>query len=457
MAVLPPRTPPPLNDFFSAGLGVLKSIVTAGIFGIPILIRFIGIFPVLILLVAGGYLTFEAMHIMFTLAVRKGARTYGILAEMILGPRWGSVVRVSVGLNSWSLVFIYFILVRDTLPKVIEDRVDVSGIVWNIEGWVVLGFGLLVVLPLSLPRHVGAYRATAYYSLVYFSMLAAFVVVKLSEKGVGSGLPRDINYWDTNLTWFTAMAVLSYAFSAQQTLIPLVIDVGLKLPPAERETSMRNMFVVVILLVGMLYGGFGIMVYLTFLDATPHDAIDGYDRNDLFTDFVRVGLSIEAATSIPIMVLVARNVWFGQRGVNLEDSGEAEHGLVTAIIIATGAAAALVVPNLLTGIAFVGAILGSLILFVYPGLLMIQTWRELSIVHFPAWRRGRYGWPEYHEFSGTVDADAKDRADEDGPWAPKNKQAIAWALVVIGVVVGAISFAVELTNAIDKSILDRAG
>ena len=67
-----------------SGLGVLRTIIVAGIFGIPILCQLVGIGPLVLGVLGSGGMTVLSMYCLIVMAIDLDTRTFGELVARLI-------------------------------------------------------------------------------------------------------------------------------------------------------------------------------------------------------------------------------------------------------------------------------------------------------------------------------------------------------------------------------------
>ena len=172
--------------------------------------------------------------------------------------------------------------------------------------------GLLVVLPLSLPRNIGLLAYASFFSMATFSFFVAYIVI-LGVRELGKSDFKKLVLWDTSLfldNLGEIMPVMCYTFACQVQALDIYQSVASKLPPALKRRPAKSFFPVILggvslmMVLFTMTGFFGLCAFSSTL--VKSDATTQSQLNSPLGSIARAALGVAISCSMPLLVFPIR-------------------------------------------------------------------------------------------------------------------------------------------------------
>ena len=395
----------------SAAANLANSTIGAGLLALPIVLKYAGVIPgVLCILIMGGMADFS-LNLLTQLAstLPPGRQTYEDLGGILLGGRAGTkLVEIStLGIN-FGAITAYVIILGDMIVPVVRWVADVDdgeNPFWASRVFLTLLAATSCMLPLSLLRRITSLR---FASMLSLTMVVVFVVVVLFDASTKSpsshleGRHEDISWFRLSSDIFKGIPLITFAFACHTNLYPVLAEMpSLTGFSAAIHASTTTCAVLYILT--------AVAGYVSFLSETKGDLLVGYPDDSVLFNLVRMLFCVTMVLTYPLAGYPVRVAL--DRMLFPSASRELTRARLVGETVGywlASVALALAIPKVTVVFGLIGATASSFTSYIIPGAAYL---RSPHITHSLSKRVG------------------------------------AWALIVLGVVLGTTSTIVILIGA----------
>jgi amino acid permease len=179
---------------------------------------------------------------------------------------------------------------------------------------------------------------------------------------------NDVEVFRLSLDLFRAIPVMTVSFAAHYSGPKLFLELGSDLKKWNRVITYET------LSVGIFYALVSLAGYITFGSDIKGDLFDNYDSDDTLILWARLVLALSVTFTIPFSFLSVRrhtaNVIYG-----LDDDFNyplLRKVVITMLLLALCVLIGLVFPDVEIVISFKGSLLGTPVIYVFPGLFYLK-------------------------------------------------------------------------------------
>lgn len=372
--------------------------IGAGIVGLPYAIKEAGLLAGTIMIVVCAFLTDYSLRMVISIGKLANVNSYETLCEASFGRAGFLFVSLSMFFLSYGSMVAYLIIIKDTLPVLFGvDREDIDS-----KRVIMLVSSLLIILPLSMQRDMANLEKTSSLNVLINICLVALVVgfspVKESVDAQGGILQMIVDepFLDFS-TFFVGFGVCSFAFVCQDS--SFIIAGSMKTPSKQRWKRVTNAAMLTCCTLELTLGVAG---YLSYQSHTLGNVLNNMSTQHWSGVLCRAMLSTTMFFAYPMNLYVARHAFIVLffKG-NMAHAGDDSSVLMRRdrIIVLTCAIYILsLIPAMLmnsTGkvLAITGAIAGSSLAYVVPGLTFFAIRGDvfLELIH-KRWGRAHQLW-----------------------------------------------------------------
>ena len=294
------------------------------------------------------------------------------------------IVRIIVLLYNFGTLAVFGRVIADSIPPVIEDFLHLSGLWTKSYTW--LGFAGVIFFFLTCARKMEELKWTSLLGFITIFYVAVMVVVRYftnkSHKFVHDPKSEDVRWLGFGIGLFQCVASLGVAYGYHYNAPIFYSELKNKSP--------KRMMMTVALAYPLIISSYlavGILGYLTFGALVADgdaggDVVNNYPDDDIPINIGRLGLFLHFVFVYPILsVGVRRNLhniacrikaaWKGQPAPETTDDGPKNSilRLEAFLLVSTNVVVAYFVPGIGLVIQVIGALFGSLIVLVIPGIV----------------------------------------------------------------------------------------
>jgi amino acid permease len=386
-AAVPALAPAPVQDMtpFRAWLVLMNIIVGIGMLSIPYCFR-IGIVMNVIILVFLGCIAFFSFVMLIDSAMTAHLpMDYAKLMAISFTPKVEWVPNVVIfiiffGVGVLHLQYTYFLVVA-CLGEIQVSRELPS---WLFNRWMwIFGLTLLVDLPLTFIKTISKFSrvsiATCFLIFLYLVHSAVYLIVEVSNDAFDPN--HEIKWVTFDGKIITSLAIQAFAYHCHPTVGPTLI----RLQNPTRGRQYRTLAAVVGA-AGFAYLVGGLLPYLTLVNRITEPIVFMcYPTQQVFTIITKGLYAVFLLITTPLILFSARFCLVGL--VTTKDASELPSwvwlgiGVVMLLLAAVMAGA---VESLGVMFDFLGGMICSLILYIFPSLYYIRlckgesTWKTIA-------------------------------------------------------------------------------
>ncbi|KAJ7986175.1 hypothetical protein DPEC_G00348050 [Dallia pectoralis] len=317
--------------------------------------------------------------------------TYQEVVRASCGKVTGVICEVAIAVYTFGTCIAFFIVIGDQLDRLIAAMAHLpDGVVgghWYLDRkFTICVIGVLVILPLSIPKEIGFQKYASALSVIGTWYVTIVIVVKYiwPDKDVTPGyIPTSPSSWSAVLN---AMPTICFGFQCHVSSVPVFNTM--------RNSQIKSWGVVVT--VGMIiclfvYTGTGVCGFLSFGADVSQDVLMSYPPTDIAVAIARAFIVVCVVTSYPILHFCGRAVleglWLRFQGEEVEVCVRRERRrrvLQTLVWFTITLILALFIPDIGRVISLIGG-LAACFIFVFPGLCLIQAKLSETEIRTTSW------------------------------------------------------------------------
>lgn len=378
------------SGIFGTISNLVNSIVGAGIIAIPFALRESGLIPGVVLLIIVAYLTDKSLRMLVELACFHprlqglDVRTYEDLMSFPLGRYGSAFILGSMLAFAYGAMVAYLLIIKDTIPTILGVGDDNNSNNFVKRDIILVVTTLIVVVPLAVQRDMAHLAFTSFWSVIADIVLVIFIamyspVPRSLQKAGGLGkVVFNDNFINAHI--FVGLGIFSSAMACQHCAF--IVCGSLEDATVARWASVtfRSVSAATVLCAIL-----GIAGYLGFLSATEGDVLNNFQPDTVVANGARVLLAITMFFTYPMEAFVARHVVIKLLfkgdidGETIDESGQirpevkfcgcfGRRQTTTMVIYLASLVPALLVDNLGPVLSITGALGGSCISYIGPGL-----------------------------------------------------------------------------------------
>ncbi|KAI4599175.1 hypothetical protein KJ359_002134 [Pestalotiopsis sp. 9143b] len=361
----------PKSGMRSAFMNMANSIIGAGIIGQPYAFKNAGLLAGVVLLVGLTIIVDWTIRLIVVNSKLSGANSFQGTVEHCFG-RTGLI---AISVAQWAFAFggmvAFGVVVGDSIPHVLE------AVFPGLRSWPVLGlladrrvviavFIMGVSYPLTLYRDIAKLAKASTFALI--SMLIILVTVIVQGALVPS---EDRGSFSTPLLTvnggiFQAIGVISFAFVCHHN--SLLIYGSLKTPTIDRFARVTHYSAGVSMAACLLVALVG---FLTFGDKTQGNVLNNFASDNSMVNIARLCFGLNMLTTLPLEAFVCRevmlNYWFPGEPFNMN-----LHLIFSSALVVSAMVVSLITCDLGVVFELVGATSACALAYILPPLCYIK-------------------------------------------------------------------------------------
>jgi solute carrier family 38 (sodium-coupled neutral amino acid transporter), member 2 len=376
-------------SLFGTTMNMATNVVGAGLLSLPWCLKEASLVPGLVLMILiAGLAALSVLVICAASDLAGGVSTFKELGEKAAGKGFGVFIQVVVALYTLGSCISYCVLLMDFWPDILRALSGESGQWWESRWFVIVIAGSLILLPLSLARDLSNFAWTS----------SAAVGCILMTVGILIWRGTDPTGWDSvevfNMTsgTFAALPILSVASTMHYNGIRYYREI------VEEHRNLRSMAIVTLSAFGICtvaYAASSAAGYAAFGVNTESDVLENF-ATDLGLVEGRVALAVRVAFGIvvictyplalhplraAIFTLLPPELACCRRTVQTSSLYIA----VTVFLVIATCTIGWLVPKVSVVLDYKGALAGSCIVFIAPGVMYAALkLRKSSSSSFPS-------------------------------------------------------------------------
>lgn len=305
--------------------------------------------------------------------------TYQEVVRATCGKVTGVLCEVAIAIYTFGTCIAFFIVIGDQLDRLIAAMAhhtdgSTSSYWYTDRKFTIVVTGVLVILPLSIPKEIGFQKYASALSVMGTWYVTIVVIVKYiwPDKDMTPGnIPTSSASWTAV---FNAMPTICFGFQCHVSCVPVFNSMSRK------EIKPWGLVVTLSMIICLfVYTGTGVCGFLTFGSSVSQDVLMSYPPDDIAVAIARAFIVVCVVTSYPILHFCGRAVieglWLRFQGEQVEVCVRREQRrriVQTLVWFVVTLVLALFIPDIGRVISLIGG-LAACFIFVFPGLCLMQA------------------------------------------------------------------------------------
>jgi len=366
-------------------VNLINSVIGVGILAMPFCMAQCGLVLGLVVLVVCGMMTLESSLMLIKSAKSKNKKTYEYLAQACFGSTGKFAIEFAqIGLMLGTCIAFYIVisslLVEVSAPYFLEPgQVEDAEARRLLRRYFCVFIGFFIVLPLGLMRDMSSIAFFAYFSSCFYIVFISIITY------------RSVMMFDMlSFEWlnhvelfnpsgiFKVLPIFALAYACQSQLF--IIYSTMADPPIAR---IRSIMLKMLSIVAFVYSLVGILGYSTFRGEIKGNMLLNYENDDTLR-LIKLGFAMSVVVGFPLMIYPCRQSIFTlfiaprmPTYKSLNDDAtfipNSTFRTLTLTIVTITMVIAVLVENVETILGLNGALMGTFIAFILPGLCYSKT------------------------------------------------------------------------------------
>ena len=299
------------SSILGASSNLVNSIVGAGIIGIPYAMRMSGLWAGIFLLILVSALTDKSLRILIEQAsfhpklCNLPVYTFEELASYPFGKFGYRFILANMFIMAYGAMVAYLLIIKDTIPTAILGYDH--GTHKLERNLLLVVTSMIIMVPLSMQRDMASLSLTSAFSvsadIVLVIFIAAFAPIRetvSNNGGIGQVLKNEIGI---HSTLFIGLGILSTAMACQHSAF--IVANSLENKTRQRWQRVTNQSIALSAILCLILGVCG---YLGFLELTEGDVLNSFPAGSEVANIPRFVLAFTMFLTYPMESFVARHV-----------------------------------------------------------------------------------------------------------------------------------------------------
>lgn len=383
--------------------------IGAGVLSFPYGFRQTGLLGGFLLTTFVWIVELVTLCLLIRVAEKHNSQSYQQLVHTLLGPQMAVVSCVVMFSFLFGASISYHIITGDVFAPIFAGIFGQNSIFGH-RTFVVIFFGLLVILPLSLQRTLKALRYSSMLSIIMLTYLATALISIGVAQVMKDGFPKGLVIFECGIRAFVTLDIVVFAFQTHIQVVSIFAELAEHPHPflkshkdslkeqvrdeetlpeipvercrSERVKRMDGIIVLSMTICFILYSLVGIFGYLLFQDVES-DVLKSFGNSNLFMNLARVGMAVVAMVCYPVQHHPARSIVDDAikhlSKLPASNFSWARHVLITVGYFSATLGIALSVTDLGKVFAVVGSTGGVMAMFIIPGTLLFLGSHNISV------------------------------------------------------------------------------
>jgi sodium-coupled neutral amino acid transporter 7/8 len=369
------------NDDHASSHSIVPSIATlcnsaigAGVLSLPLVFKSTGLLGGLLLcLVVAGVEGFTLL-VLAKMSERFQCAAYSSLVRAILGKKTATLLSVLMAVYMWGACVAYLIIMADSILSIVQALF----VGLSLSRVVLIAAIALTLTPLCLIKRITALSALSSVAIVGFFYTSAAILFNAITVVTSRPDPLEgINLYFTDLSsYLFAIPVVVFGFNCHANVVVVMHELETSNSPcpasSRRSKKLLSMISVILCSVSLIAAGYlsvGFAGYATYLNDTPSNILQALPQAEAWAILARLLIFVIVFGHYPLSHHPARS--------SLEslfpglDTGYSV--LFSIAFVASSSFAACSVTDLGAVLHFLGGTVASLIIFLLPGLMLMNS------------------------------------------------------------------------------------
>lgn len=342
-------------------LNMANNMIGAGFLSLPWTFREATMIPSIVTLLLMGLLNAVSAYALARMCELTGTFTYKAIGELVLGKFAGNIIQALVGCYALGSCITYAVLTGDLVPEALHDLHQTY--FFFHRTWIILIVAVCGFFPLSLLRDLSRLKWTSTLALIFlFYTIGLLVSTSITRVNPQTHNKLDASLFDAvpimNVAWTFHYNVPRYFQELENRTVPRFVK------------SLAGSFVIC----AAIYLTIGMAGYMSFGDQTSGDVVKNFKDNYKPALVARLLLAFSVTSVFPqafhairtSVVLISQPVL---TPISRRFGETFTHVLVTFVFVSVATAIGIAVPKVEVVLGYKGAIFGSSIVYIFPGIM----------------------------------------------------------------------------------------
>ncbi|KAI9256057.1 transmembrane amino acid transporter protein-domain-containing protein [Helicostylum pulchrum] len=315
-------------------VNLVNAMMGTGIIGLPLALHLCGFWLGLLFSVTIAYISCMTMHITILCGLKTQTHSLVSLCQSLIGSTGARIINFIIFFHTAGTAVSYYILLGDTLPSLLALAFP-NVPFFSDRRNVILTFGLLCTLPLSLSRSTAQFAKWSAMSVCLLMLMLLGVLVRVPYY-LSIVDKIELEYVPISESMFKGLAIISLAFGCSQNLFGVYSSLKNQSPSKwllTCSTAIGIAFVINIV--------FAVTAYLCFGKHVQANILLNFPENDPGIQLVKLALGLFMVLTIPLCIHPCRESVMMMFGINTHNSTNKQHYTVSigvfALILWVGA------------------------------------------------------------------------------------------------------------------------
>ncbi|NP_001091398.1 putative sodium-coupled neutral amino acid transporter 7 [Xenopus laevis] len=311
-------------------------------------------------------------------------RTYQEVVRGVCGRTAGVLCEVLIAVYTFGTCIAFFIIIGDQLDKLLGAMMHTtaeSPVPWYADRKFTISVtGVLLILPLSLPREISVQRYASFLSVLGTCYVTVVVVVRCIWPDTTIPSHEISSSSSSWLAVFNAVPTICFGYQCHVSSVPVYGSMQ------QQDIRRWGYIVTIAMFIALcVYTGTGVCGFLLFGSDVDQDVLLSFPSDDIAVAVARAFIILCVLTSYPILHYCGRAVleglWlrFTSQEPGEEPSKERRRRVLQTVIwFLLTLLLALFIPDIGRVISLIGG-LAACFIFIFPGLCLIHL--KLSEIH----------------------------------------------------------------------------
>ncbi|CAN2389193.1 Transmembrane amino acid transporter protein [Pristimantis euphronides] len=377
------------TSFGMSVFNLSNAIMGSGILGLAFAMSNTGIILFVILLVSIALLSSYSIHILLKCSGVVGIRAYEQLGQKAFGPVGKVLAALIITIHNVGAMSSYLYIIKNELPLVIQAFLGLHEPTgdWYLNGNVlIIIVSILIILPLSLMKHLGYLGYTSGLSL---SCMVFFLCVVIYKKTV---IPCPLNATHTEHNVYTngynatedgcspklftintqtaySIPIIAFAFVCHPEVLPIYTE--LRRATKKRMQNVANVSIFAMFVMYLMTALFG---YLTFYGNVDSEMLHTYNQVDPLDKLVlcvRLAVLVAVTLTVPVVLFPIRRA-IQQLLCPEQDFRWWRHTLIAVCLLIIVNLLVIFIPNIKNIFGVVGSTSAPSLIFILPSIFYLR-------------------------------------------------------------------------------------
>ncbi|KAK3873265.1 hypothetical protein Pcinc_021715 [Petrolisthes cinctipes] len=367
-------------------INMANSIVGVSILSMPFCFREAGLLLGVVVVLLSAAITKRTCMFLIRSAIMARRRSYEFLAFHVFGVSGKLFVELCMILFLIGISISFHVVMGDLAPAIVARAMNLDNSP-SLRCTMLVGIGLLVVLPLCLLRKLDSLASMSACSIIFYFFLVTVIIWHAFPKLMDGSWYQMAELWRPAGA-LQVLPICMLGLSCQSNVFEIYDSV-----PDPDVPKMRSVVNQALNLCSALYISVGFFGYIAFVDQDMSgNLILNFPASEL-TEGIKIFFTVSLAISFPLMIFPCRtsinSLLYRRSNPSSYDlvgnyMPESRFKGITIAILSISLVIGILIPNIEFVLGLLGSTMGVLIALILPSLLFIKVNTKASAERFLA-------------------------------------------------------------------------